>query len=57
MRDVVVVGASSGRIEALKKLTGGRGEDFNASVLVAMHMSLDRSSILPEILNLHGSLS
>ena len=34
-RDVVVIGASAGGIEALRSLLGGLGPDFDGAVFVA----------------------
>jgi two-component system chemotaxis response regulator CheB len=50
MRDIIVIGASSGGIEALKQLTAALPSDFQASVFIVLHMLRDRTSILPAIL-------
>lgn len=50
MRDIIVIGASSGGIEALKELTGGLPAEFAASVFIVLHMLPTASSILPQIL-------
>jgi two-component system chemotaxis response regulator CheB len=55
-RDVVVVGASSGGVEALAKLVAGLPEDFPAAVFIVLHVRPDRPSQLPAILNRHGHL-
>jgi two-component system, chemotaxis family, protein-glutamate methylesterase/glutaminase len=51
MRDIVVVGASAGGIQALKRLAAGLPEDFPASMFIVLHMASDRTSILPQILS------
>lgn len=56
MRDIIVVGASAGGIEALKRLTRALPEDFSASVFVVLHVAPDRTSILPKILGKESRL-
>jgi two-component system, chemotaxis family, protein-glutamate methylesterase/glutaminase len=48
--DIIVVGASAGGVDALKKLIQGLPEDFPASIFVVQHLSPHRESILPQIL-------
>ncbi len=55
-RDVIVVGASAGGIDALKVLVAGLPRDFPASVLVVLHLSRHSPSRLHEILARAGSL-
>lgn len=50
-RDIVVIGASSGGFEALKKIIKSLPSDFRASIFVVWHMSADVRGILPEIFN------
>lgn len=48
-RDVIVVGASAGGIEALKSLLEGLQPDLPASVLVVQHTSPRADNALPEL--------
>jgi len=48
--DIVVVGASSGGVEALSRLVRRLPANLDASVFVVLHMSPSRSSVLPAIL-------
>jgi two-component system chemotaxis response regulator CheB len=55
-RDVVVIGASSGGVEALSTVAAGLPADFPAAVFVVLHVSEDVPSHLPAILNRAGQL-
>jgi two-component system chemotaxis response regulator CheB len=54
--DVIVVGASSGGVEALTKLLPRLPGDFPAAVFVVLHVRPDAPSFLPAILNRAGGL-
>lgn len=49
-RDLVVVGASAGGIEALQQIIRGLPADFDAAVLIVLHTSGRSTSLLPQIL-------
>lgn len=55
-RDIVVIGASTGGIEALKVVASGLPRDFRASVFVVLHTAPHGLGILPEILMGAGPL-
>jgi two-component system chemotaxis response regulator CheB len=50
-RNIVVIGASAGGFDAIKKLIAQLPEDFHASVFIVWHMSADVRGILPQMLN------
>ena len=56
-RKIIVIGASAGGFEALKVLAGKLPADLEASIFVVWHMPADIRSVLPEVLNRHGSIS
>lgn len=49
-RDIVVIGASAGGIEALQQLLGGLPADLDAAIFVVLHTSKHAGSVLPNIL-------
>jgi two-component system, chemotaxis family, protein-glutamate methylesterase/glutaminase len=55
-RDIVVIGASAGGIQALSALVAGLPRNFPASVLIVVHIPPYAVSRLPEILSRSGPL-
>jgi two-component system chemotaxis response regulator CheB len=55
-RDIIVIGASAGGVEALQALVRQFPSDFAAAVIVVMHMYPRTRSFLPEILTRAGRL-
>ena len=53
-RNIIVIGASAGGVEALCQLVNGLPKELDASVFVVMHVGAE--SILPSILNRCGTL-
>jgi two-component system chemotaxis response regulator CheB len=49
-KDIVVVGASAGGIEALGKVLGGVAPGFQGVICVVLHMQASSRSYLPEVL-------
>jgi two-component system chemotaxis response regulator CheB len=48
---IIVIGASSGGFEALKKIIGKLPADFEIPIFIVWHMSPDVRGVLPEVLN------
>jgi two-component system chemotaxis response regulator CheB len=55
-RDVVVVGASAGGVEALHSLVSSLPEDLPASIFIVIHVRPSFISLLPELLSKWGPL-
>ena len=55
-KDIVVVGASAGGIEALSDLVSRLPADFAASVFAVIHVPQGATSVLPQILSRRGKL-
>jgi len=56
-RNIVVVGTSTGGVEALRALVGGLPADFPGSVFVVMHTAPDSPGVLGQILDRAGPLA
>jgi two-component system chemotaxis response regulator CheB len=55
-RDIIVVGASAGGIEALQEVVHDVPVDFRGSMFVVVHIPADVASRLPSVLNNSGPL-
>jgi two-component system chemotaxis response regulator CheB len=56
-RDIIVIGASAGGLEAMRTLVGQLPHNLPATILIVWHISPDSPSLLPEILSKSGPLS
>ena len=55
-RDLIVIGASAGGVDALQEMVRHFSPEFPAAVLVVLHVSASGTSVLPQILSRHGTL-
>lgn len=55
-RNIIVIGASAGGFEALKKLVAGLPQ-LQASLFIVWHMSPDIRGVLPQVLNRSGKIN
>lgn len=55
-RDIVVIGASAGGVEALSQLVRDFPADFPAAVFIVLHIAPHSKSVLPDILSRNGAL-
>jgi two-component system chemotaxis response regulator CheB len=55
-RDLVVVGASAGGVDALQEIVAELPPEFPAAILVVLHVSSTGTSVLPQILTRSGPL-
>lgn len=55
-RDTIVIGASAGGVQALSKLVRDLPSDLPAAVFTVLHIPVDATSLLPDILAHHSSL-
>ena len=56
-KDIIVIGASAGGVEALIHLCAGLPHDLPAAVFVAQHLSPSTRSMLPQLLDRAGPLT
>jgi two-component system chemotaxis response regulator CheB len=55
-RDIIVVGASSGGLDALKQLVGSLPSSLPAAVFIVWHVSPESPNLLPELLRKNSAL-
>lgn len=56
-RNIIVIGASAGGFEVLKKVVQKLPPDLDASIFIVWHMSPDIRGILPDVLNKFNTIS
>ncbi|HWM93824.1 MAG TPA: chemotaxis protein CheB [Thermoanaerobaculia bacterium] len=56
VRDIILIGASAGGVQALSNLVGGFPPDFPAAVFIVLHVSPYGNSAMPAILSRAGHL-
>jgi two-component system chemotaxis response regulator CheB len=55
-RDIVVIGASAGGVDALSEIVRGLPPDLPAAIFVVLHIAPHSPGYLPEILSMRGAL-
>jgi len=55
-RNIIVIGASAGGFEAIKKIAADLPADLDAAILIVWHISPDVRGILPDVLNKTGKI-
>jgi two-component system, chemotaxis family, protein-glutamate methylesterase/glutaminase len=55
-RELVVIGASAGGVDALQELVSGLPPEFPAAIAIVLHISAESMSVLPQILSRRGPL-
>jgi two-component system chemotaxis response regulator CheB len=55
-RNIIVIGASAGGFEALKRLVGDLSPDLDAAIFIVWHMPADIKGVLPQVLNKQKTL-
>jgi two-component system chemotaxis response regulator CheB len=55
-RNIIVIGASAGGFEALKRLTAALPANLDATIFIVWHMSPEVTGILPQVLNRQKTL-
>jgi two-component system chemotaxis response regulator CheB len=55
-KDIIVIGASAGGIDALRVIAGGLPKDFPASIFVVVHTAPHAPGVLADILDRAGAL-
>src|SRR6266513_5714890 len=55
-RDIIVIGASAGGVQALQELMRGLPADFPAAIFVVIHTSPSGPGVLPQILDRAGPM-
>lgn len=56
LRNIIVIGASAGGFDALKKLTGALPANLQASIFIVWHMSSNIRGVLPQVLNRENTI-
>jgi two-component system chemotaxis response regulator CheB len=56
LKDIIVIGASAGGFEALKKLVKGLPKDLAAAVFIVWHLPANAHGVLPSVLGKEGTL-